>query len=104
MPSAAAWVSRVEEEQHDICITPAGAVTEVRIGMVTPEDTVPSSSCTLSRSTSALAASTPTLGSDWSSRSTGSILQPSMPPASFIMSATHRAVAAMGLPQSIEVG
>ncbi len=85
-------------------MVPAGTETEVRIGIVMPEATVPIRSRTLLMSTSALAASTPTLASFWSSRRIVSTLQPSTPPASFTISATHRVVAAIGLPQSIDVG
>ena len=63
LPSSASAVIFVEEEQQEISITPAGTATEVRIGIVTPLETAPSSTGTFSRSTKALAASTPTLGS-----------------------------------------
>src|ERR1700741_3095605 len=57
-------------EQHVICTTFEGAVTDAMIGPVMPEEMVPVKAATFSTSTRYLAASTPTVGCPWSSRST----------------------------------
>src|SRR5690606_3484587 len=81
-PSLASAVKEGALEQHEICVTLAGTVTEVRIGSDTPDWMAPSKTGARSISTSILAASTPTLGEPWSSRSTYFRVQPLTPPAS----------------------
>src|SRR5437867_365498 len=67
-------------EQHVICTTFDGAVTEEMIGPVTPEEMVPVKAGTRSTSTRYLAASTPTVGWPWSSRRMNCTGQPLTPP------------------------
>src|SRR5215813_303840 len=67
-------------EQHVICTTFDGAVTEEMIGPVTPEEMVPVNAGTRSTSTRYLAASTPTVGWPWSSRRMNCTGQPLTPP------------------------
>jgi len=67
-------------EQHVTCTTRDGAVTEVMMGPVTPDEMVPVKAATRSTSTRNLAASTPTVGCPWSSRRMNCTGQPLTPP------------------------
>src|SRR5262245_25729730 len=73
-------VNGLAVEQHVICTTFDGAVTEEMIGPVTPEEMVPVNAGTRSTSTRYLAASTPTVGWPWSSRRMNCTGQPLTPP------------------------
>src|SRR3989454_10821765 len=73
-------VKALAVEQHVICTTLDGAVTEAMIGPVIPEDMVPVNAGTRSTSTRYLAASTPTVGCPWSSRRPNCTGQPLTPP------------------------
>src|SRR5215475_12579806 len=73
-------VNGLAVEQHVICTTFDGAVTEEMMGPVTPEEIVPVNAGTRSTSTRYLAASTPTVGWPWSSRRMKCTGQPLTPP------------------------
>ena len=98
MPSWASVVNVAAVEQQLTIGTPAGIVTEVRIGIVTPLAMVPVMAGTRSTSTRYLAASTPTVGCPWSSRRMNSTGQPFTPPPSLMCSTASWALLAMFLP------
>src|SRR5881409_2343666 len=79
-PLGPSSVKGLAVEQHVICTTFDGAVTEEMIGPVTPEEMVPVKAGTRSTSTRYLAASTPTVGWPWSSRRMNCTGQPLTPP------------------------
>src|SRR5215471_20985935 len=90
-------VNGLAVEQHVICTTFDGAVTEEMIGPVTPEEMVPVNAGTRSTSTRYLAASTPTVGWPWSSRKMNCTGQPLMPPPWFTCSMASSAACAIFL-------
>src|SRR5499426_138491 len=73
-------VNGLAVEQHVICTTFDGAVTDEMMGPVTPDEIVPVKAGTRSTSTRYLAASTPTVGWPWSSRRMNCTGQPLTPP------------------------
>ena len=82
LPSRPSAVSVGEEEAGDTCTTPAGAVTEVRIGIDTDEMMPPMMTGTFLMLTSCVAWSTATVPWLWLSRVSVESLQPSAPLAS----------------------
>ena len=82
LPSRASAVSVGEEEAGETWTTPAGAVTEVRIGIDTDEMMPPMITGTFLMLTSWVAWSTATLPWLWLSRMSATMLQPPTPPAS----------------------
>ena len=81
-PSRASSVSVGEEEAGETCTTPAGAVTEVRIGIETEEMMPPMITGTFRMLTSCVAWSTATLPWLWLSRMSATMSHPPTPPAS----------------------
>src|SRR5260221_7399264 len=84
LPCSARFVKLGEEEAGEICTTPLGAVTEVRIGIDTDEMMPPMITGTFLISTSCLATSAATLPWLCASRISASSVQPLAPPAAFI--------------------
>ena len=82
-----------EDDAEGTISTPFSTVTEDRIGPVTPEEMGPTMAGTPSRSTRRRAASTPTEGCVWSSRTMySSLLQsPTFQPAAFMCSTASAA-------------
>src|SRR4026209_841320 len=90
-----AGVNGLAVEQQVICTTFDGAVTDEMIGPVTPDEIVPVNAGTRSTSTRYFAASTPTVGCPWSSRSTNWTGQPLTPPPWFTCSIASSAACAI---------
>src|SRR5258706_10611754 len=84
LPCSARMVKLGEEEAGEICTTPDGAVTEVRIGIDTDEMMPPMISGTFLISTSCLATSAATAPWLWASRMSAASVQPAAPPASLM--------------------
>src|SRR5690348_2326659 len=83
-PCSARLVKLGEEDAGEICTTPLGALTEVRIGIDTDEMMPPMITGTFLISTSCLATSAATLPWLWASRVSASSVQPLTPPAAFM--------------------
>ncbi len=81
LPSRPSSVSVGDEEAGDTCTTLAGAVTAVRIGIVTDEMMPPMITGTCSTCTSCVAASTATVPTLWLSRVSVFSAQPCAPAA-----------------------